>query len=92
MSGPPGVVYRVYDPGTVKPGTVHNVLRKRDVVALVFFADGEPDEPYLLLGQEGLEHAKRGERGTITFARGGPAGGWWRYSPGIPTVPEGGGE
>jgi hypothetical protein len=79
-------------PRTVKPGTVHNVLRKRDVVALVFFADGEPDEPYLLLGQTRLERAKRGERGSITFETGGPMGGWWRYSPGIPTVPEGGGE
>jgi hypothetical protein len=72
---------RTWPYGTVKRGVVVCVEAAGRTRIVAFAADGEPREGFILAGQAGLSKARKGQRGTITFSRGGPTGGYWHWEP-----------
>lgn len=61
--------------GTRKSGAVAEVISQGTHNAIIFMADDEPEEAYVLLGAESSFSA--GDRATITFQPGGSMGGFW---------------
>ncbi len=73
------VQHKTWPYGTVKPGTVHRVYREKTAELLVFWAD--EGEAFALVDRVGTyaDSVRPGTRGTITFTRGGPFGGHWKF-------------
>lgn len=75
---------RTWPYGTRKNVTVLHWIGGPVACALVVQADDDPiAEVHCLLGEprDFPPRVRAGERGTITFTRGGPTGGHWRYEP-----------
>lgn len=65
--------------GTVKPVRVDAVITHGSYVGVVCIAADEPKSPYILLHRKDGISAAEGDRGVITFTRGGPLGGYWKF-------------
>lgn len=77
---------RTWPMGTVRRGFVVAVIpgnRNRasgcPPVVVVFQADGEEAEAFVLAWQDELRDCVADERGVITFTAGGPEGAYWHY-------------
>lgn len=72
---------RTWPYGTVKPGKVLETVHTGPYETILFEADDSPEEVFALMQMRGPRTTRDGERGTITFVKGGPTGGYWRYQP-----------
>lgn len=69
---------RTWPYGTVKTGVVINVEPYKDH-EIVAFKDDESNDGFILVDKP--QGAVKDQRGTITFTKGGPTGGHWKYQP-----------
>ena len=65
--------------GAVKRCTVLDVIRTPRITGLVCQPDGESAVAHICLYRPWDVAAEPGDRGTLTFAAGGPLGGYWQF-------------
>lgn len=79
--------------GTKKHGTIVQASRMPGGFNLLFLdssQDGKTEGFFLVFDHDHAEasKAKPGDKGVITFTRGGPTGGYWNYVGDSPLSPE----
>lgn len=65
--------------GTTRQATVEGVVPQPDG-RRIHIAIDDQHEGHLLLGDAADENAGAGDRGILTFTRGGPLGGYWKFT------------
>lgn len=68
---------RTWPYGTTRKGTLENIVRGRDGTAHVVLDDH--NEGHVLVAGAQDKSAKEGDTGTLTFTKGGPTGGYWKF-------------
>lgn len=82
---------RTWPYGTVKRG---RVLRVDDTTTHTILTVEEIDPTagdkggFILIDRRGDAIAKPGDMGTMVFTKGGPTGGYWKFTPDPGTTPE----
>lgn len=67
--------------GTTKRCVVVRVTKTPTCTGIICKADGEPRVGYVCLFRPGQAVPEVGQRGTLTFTRGGQTGGYWKFDP-----------
>lgn len=71
-------ITRTWPYGTLRPVEVADIDR-RGSPPIVTVVDNAGEGYILVGGIDDPEHVQIGDRGEITFTKGGPTGGYWRY-------------
>jgi len=72
---------RTWPYGTVKHCDVIDVIREPKFTLLICHADDDPsNEAHVCIYRPDDVTAEKGDRGRLVFTRGGPTGGYWKFS------------
>ena len=72
------MIFKTHAYGTTRKGVVEHLINARDGWIQIVLDD--VGEAHFLMAGCGDRSAKSGDKGTLTFTKGGPTGGYWKFN------------